>query len=216
MYPGDIPVLCKEHAWHTKPHDTGHHCAEVLEPDTMLDIEHILKIYHNNLKSYWVWHLRGVILIWTWSYKKKSLLHMPAGKVQASLSICAQSCQNLRCFLTQSVDQMECSDDYVYEPPHDKTNKMVCAPSEDSDQPGHPPSLIRVFTVRMKKAWFLSYPLSAQRRLWSDWADAQADLSLRWAYSHFVGFVMRWFILSRQVLISLNGCVGWSAPLLFA
>ena len=23
------------------------------------------------------------------------------------------------------------------------------------------------------------------------WADAQADLSLRWAYSHFVGFVVR-------------------------
>ena len=30
----------------------------------------------------------------------------------------------------------------VYEPPRDKTNKMACAPSEDSDQPGHPPSLI--------------------------------------------------------------------------
>ena len=56
-----------------------------------------------------------------------------------------------------------------------------CAPSEDSDQPGHPPSLIRVFAVRMprliwvfavhmKKAWVLNYPLSAQRRLWSDWA----------------------------------------------
>ena len=43
----------------------------------------------------------------------------------------------------------------------------------------------------MKKAWVLSYPLSAQRRLWLDWADAQTDLSLRWAHSHFVGFVMR-------------------------
>ena len=66
-----------------------------------------------------------------------------------------------------------------------------CAPSEDSDQPGHPPSLIRVFAVRMKKAWVLSFPLSAQRRLWSDWVDAQADLSLRWADTHFVGFVVR-------------------------
>ena len=28
-----------------------------------------------------------------------------------------------------------------------KTNKMVCAPTEDSDQPGHPPSLIGVFAV---------------------------------------------------------------------
>ena len=26
---------------------------------------------------------------------------------------------------------------------HDKTNKMTCAPSEDSDQPGHPTSLIK-------------------------------------------------------------------------
>ena len=40
------------------------------------------------------------------------------------------------------------------------------APSEDSDQPGHPPSLIRVFAVRTKKAWVLSYPLSSQWRLW--------------------------------------------------
>ena len=43
-----------------------------------------------------------------------------------------------------------------------------CAPSEDSDQPGH--------------------------RLWLDWADAQADLSLRWVHTHFVGFVMSWLI----------------------
>ena len=28
------------------------------------------------------------------------------------------------------------------EPPHDKSNKLICAPSEDFDQPGHPPSLI--------------------------------------------------------------------------
>ena len=26
-----------------------------------------------------------------------------------------------------------------FEPPHDKTNKMICVPSQDSDQPGHPP-----------------------------------------------------------------------------
>ena len=29
----------------------------------------------------------------------------------------------------------------LFEPPHDKTNKMACAPIEDSDQPEHPPSL---------------------------------------------------------------------------
>ena len=40
------------------------------------------------------------------------------------------------------------------EPQHDKTNKMACVPSEDSDKPGHPQ--IRVFAVRMKKPWVLS------------------------------------------------------------
>ena len=70
-----------------------------------------------------------------------------------------------------------------------------CAPSEDSDQPRHPPSLIRVFAVRMKKTWVLSHPLSAQRRLWSDWADAQADLR-----SDQTG----------QMLIRLGRCPGWS------
>ena len=62
---------------------------------------------------------------------------------------------------------------------------MACAPSEDSDQPWYPPSLIRLFAVSVKKAQVLSYPLSAQRRLWSDWADA---LSLRWAHMAFCWF----------------------------
>ena len=67
-----------------------------------------------------------------------------------------------------------------------------------------------VFAVRMKKAWVLSYPLSAQRRLWSDWADAQADPSLRWAHSHFVGFVMRRLILFQLhcLLAEIDG--EWS------
>ena len=50
----------------------------------------------------------------------------------------------------------------LYEPPHDKKQQNDCAPSEDSDQAGHPPSapsedsdqaghppsLIRVFALR--------------------------------------------------------------------
>ena len=49
---------------------------------------------------------------------------------------------------------------------HDKTNKMTVRPAKSrsslgirpvwsESQPRHPPSLIRVFTVRMKKAWVL-------------------------------------------------------------
>ena len=41
---------------------------------------------------------------------------------------------------------------FLYEPSHDKANKMACAPSEDSDQPGHQPSLIRVFAVRTEES----------------------------------------------------------------
>ena len=36
----------------------------------------------------------------------------------------------------------------LFEPAPDKTDKMACAPREDSDQSGHAPSLIRVFAVR--------------------------------------------------------------------
>ena len=48
------------------------------------------------------------------------------------------------------------------EPHREKTNKMAYAPSEDADQPGHPPSLIRVFTVCMTNARILSYMTNAQ------------------------------------------------------
>ena len=53
----------------------------------------------------------------------------------------------------------------IYEPPYDKTKKMACEPSEETDQPGHSPSLIRVFADHLKKAGSLSYPISTQRRL---------------------------------------------------
>ena len=91
-------------------------------------------------------------------------------------------------------------DTYWNEPRHDKANKMNVRPAKTQISLGIRP-VWSVFTVRMKKAWVLSYPLSAQRRLWPDWADAQADLSLRWAHTHFVGFVMSWliFFLSRTV-----------------
>ena len=69
-------------------------------------------------------------------------------------------------------------------------------PSEDSDQPGHPPSLIRVFAVRSMGSLGPKLSSCGQWRLWSDWADAQADQSLRWVLSHIVGFVMSRLILS--------------------
>ena len=72
---------------------------------------------------------------------------------------------------------------------HDKTNKMTCVPSKNSDQPEHPPSLIRVFPVCMKKVRVLQLAThKVQSKDWSDWADVQADLSLRWVHRSFCWF----------------------------
>ena len=90
----------------------------------------------------------------------------------------------------------------IIDPAHDKTNKMAYAPSKDSDQPGHPPSLIGVC---VKQAWVLRYFLSTQQRLWSDWADAQADLSLRWAHIHFIGF----FHVQVQFSFIISSCLNF-------
>ena len=60
----------------------------------------------------------------------------------------------------------------IYGPPRDKTNKVACASSEDSDQPAHPPSLIRVFACA---DWVAKDPSFLN-------ADAQADLNLRWEH----------------------------------
>ena len=89
-----------------------------------------------------------------------------------------------------------CSRMYLWrktsEPAHDQTKKMKCAPSEDSDQPGRPPSLIRVFAVRLKNAWVISYPLSA-----SEDSDQTGRMPrLIWVFAgrtcHFVGFLVHW------------------------
>ena len=68
-----------------------------------------------------------------------------------------------------------------------QNNQNDWVPSKNSE---HPPSLIRVFTVRIKKAIVLSYPLSKQRRLirpggCPGWSESSL------VHSHVVGFVMR-------------------------
>ena len=96
----------------------------------------------------------------------------------------------------------------------------TCAPSEDSVQPGHPPSLIRVFAVRIKKAWVLSYPLSAQRRLirlggCTGWSESSLGahailLVLSWGGSNAlrfnVGIVFIKVIVSKRRLKTNQTC----------
>ena len=81
------------------------------------------------------------------------------------------------------------------EPPHDKTNKMIVRPAKTQISLGIRP----VWSESSLCAqWVAKDPvfLHADSEDWSDWADAQADLSLRWAHTHFVGFVMLRLIFS--------------------
>ena len=60
--------------------------------------------------------------------------------------------------------------------------------------------------------------LHADSKDWSDWAEAQADLNLRWAHSHFVGFVMSrliyYFLFQRwQLTMSRHKLVRMSMSL---
>ena len=55
-----------------------------------------------------------------------------------------------------------------------------------------------------KTAWVFSYPLSERRRLWSDWADAQADLKT----SDETGLMTRliWVFAGRAVTLLVLSC----------
>ena len=84
----------------------------------------------------------------------------------------------------------------TYEPEHDKTNWLVRAAKTQISL--GLAQIIGVFAVRMKKPWVLSYSLIAQRRLWSDWADARANLSLRWAHRSFCFVVLRFIYYKKD------------------
>ena len=67
------------------------------------------------------------------------------------------------------------------------------------DATSYPPSLIRVFTVRMTTPWVLSYPLSSQRGLWSDCAD----LPFCWFW-HEVAQIEQWSPAQKDGWMSLG------------
>ena len=60
----------------------------------------------------------------------------------------------------------------------------ACAASDVSDQPAHPHSLIKIIAHSVSSQGPKASS-GGQRRLWSDCADAQADLSLRWAHIQY-------------------------------
>ena len=64
--------------------------------------------------------------------------------------------------------------------------------------------------VHMKKPWVLSYALSAQRRFWSVWVDAQADLSLHLAHMPFCWFCHAGAHFSNEVRLAFFNPSGYS------
>ena len=69
-----------------------------------------------------------------------------------------------------------------YEPQREKTYLLTRALNEDSNQPAHLRSLIRVFEAHMKLLCVLGYPKCAQWIFRSDCASAQSDLNLLWTH----------------------------------
>ena len=79
-----------------------------------------------------------------------------------------------------------------------KPTKWHSAPRGDSDQPEHPPILIKVFADRMKKAWFLSYPLNASEDVDQTGRMPRLIRVFGGRTCHFVVFVVRRLIYCLQ------------------
>ena len=76
----------------------------------------------------------------------------------------------------------------IFRPADDKTYNKTCVTSKDSDQPVHPPSMARVLVYPSFNSPDAVKGTCDQRRLWSDSADAQSDLSLRWSHKSYCRF----------------------------
>ena len=74
-----------------------------------------------------------------------------------------------------------------FEPPHDKTNKMTVRPAKTQISLGIRPVWSESSLCAQRVAKDPSF-LRADSEDWSDWADVQADLSLRWAHMPFCWF----------------------------
>ena len=93
------------------------------------------------------------------------------------------------------------------EPRHGKTNKMSVRPAKTQISLGIPP-------VRSESSLSAWRNLGSLATSWTHSEDSvqtgrmlQADLSLRWAHTHFVGFVMSW--LNRFLILVGDTLVQW-------
>ena len=105
--------------------------------------------------------------------------------------------------------------------PHDKTHKMICAPSEDSDQSGNLPSLIRVLrsgSASAQSDQSLCCVIANQweakdQRFFHAYGKGSDQTGCMprviWVFAgltgNFVGFVMGWFISSLSLVTDYPG-----------
>ena len=85
----------------------------------------------------------------------------------------------------------------LFEPEHDEVNKVICVPTEDSDQPWHPPS-----------DQSLHYALNGQKRTQGVFMQTAKTDQTVWMprlirvfagrTGHFVGFAMLWLIFISE------------------
>ena len=105
-------------------------------------------------------------------------------------------------FLLPLMHLQQCHLQSKSEPQHDKTNKMTVRPAKTQS------SLPSLISLHCALNGYLGAQVSScgQRKLWSEWADAQGDLSLRWAHTHSVGFVMSWLklVISSPPILTGN------------
>ena len=90
---------------------------------------------------------------------------------------------------------------WLSEQRHDKPNKMSVRPAKTQISLGIRP----VWSGSSLSAWRNLGSLAthwAHSEDWSDWADAQADLRLRWAHTHCVCFVMSRLISNLRNITS--------------
>ena len=89
-----------------------------------------------------------------------------------------------------------------------------CAPSEDSDQPGHPPSLIRVFAVRSRTQAFFMRATKTLIRLggcpgWSESSlGANSFCWFCYVAAHIKVASQISAVVSVLVITSLSSCSG--------
>ena len=77
---------------------------------------------------------------------------------------------------------------FMYEPVHDKTNKMACVPSK-TDHPGICPVLSESLLSVWRKLGSLATHL-AHSKDWSDWVDGQSNLNLCWSEKSYCRFCL--------------------------